>query len=223
MSEIDKYDVKQMHDREIIKEWIENKHYAKRMPTVKYGFGLFENNILVGICTFAHPPNYRFNNGDCIFNNYNVMTLELNRLVTDDGLYKNALSYFIMKCIRMLPKPMCLVSYADPNYGHYGYIYQATNWIYTGDSSPKIRYHFKDGTSFDIRRHIDKKIEEHGKVIKKEKMKPTQRYIYFHGNKNHIRQMKQHFKMKDLPYPKGDNYRHDINYKCKKITIEDCT
>ena len=32
----------------------------------------------------------------------------------------------------MLPSPLCLISYADYTFGHNGYIYQATNWIYCG-------------------------------------------------------------------------------------------
>ena len=48
-------------------------------------------------------------------------------------------------------------TFADANMNHNGYIYQATNWIYTGESTPKYKYIFEDGSTFDIRRGIDKK------------------------------------------------------------------
>jgi len=205
----------------IAKEWILNKHYAKRRCCVSYAFGLFKNDILVGICTFGYPPNYNFNNGGCVFNNLNVLTLELNRLVTNDGLDKNALSFFVVRALKQLPRPSCIVSYADPNAGHYGYIYQATNWIYTGNSTPKLQYTFKDGSVFDIHRRIDKKIKEHGEIIKKTKLIPTQRYLFFNGNKPDKRKMMKHLKMKILLYPKGVNKKYDASYKCSYVCKKD--
>lgn len=50
---------------------------------------------MVGVCTFGHPPNYNYNKGKCVFNDYEVLTLELNRLITNDGLERNVLSYFV--------------------------------------------------------------------------------------------------------------------------------
>ena len=198
------------------KPWILKKHYAGRMPSISYAFGLYKNKEIVGVCTFGFPPNYTFNDGDCVFENYSVKTLELNRLITEDDLPKNALSYFVSHALDKLPKPTCIVSYADANKGHHGYIYQATNWIYTGVSTPKHRYHFEDGTTFDIRRGIDKKKKQHGKIVKKEKLKPTHRYFYFNGNKRDKRKMEKEFKFDIKPYPKGDNEKYDTGDKVVK-------
>jgi hypothetical protein len=156
------------------------------MCSISYAFGLYINDVLNGVCTFGFPPNYNYNNGKCVFNEYECLTLELNRLVVNDGLPKNTLSYFVSKCLKMLPKPNCIVSYADQNQGHNGYIYQATNWIYTGVSTPKHKYVFEDGSTFDIRRGIDNK----GKVVDKILMKPTHRYLYFNGSKTDVKKMK---------------------------------
>ena len=39
------------------KEWLLKKHYAKRLCSVTYAFGLFdENNVLVGVITFGMSP-----------------------------------------------------------------------------------------------------------------------------------------------------------------------
>ena len=99
-----------------------------------------------------------------------------NKNSTND-LDKNCLSYFVSQCLKLLPQPMAVISYADPNVYHTGYIYQATNWYYTGTSTPKKRYHFEDGSTFDIRRGIHTK----GNIVKVEKMKPTFRYLYLLG------------------------------------------
>lgn len=187
-------------------EWLLKKHYAKRTCSVSYAFGLIYDGKIVGVCCFGFPPNYNYNNGKCIFNNMQVKTLELNRLVINTYSVKNLLSYFVSQCIKMLPMPMALVSYADQNQNHHGYIYQATNWLYTGESTPKKQYIFEDGSTFDIRRGIDKK----GKIVDIVDLKPTHRYIYLHGNKSQKKAMIKDLKMKIFPYPKGQNK----NYEC---------
>ncbi len=207
--------------RDHVLEWITNKHYAKRKCSISFSFGLFESGIMVGVCTFGYPPNYNFNNGKCVFKKLKVLTLELNRLITNDNLGKNALSYFVSQCLKQLPKPSCVVSYADPNAGHYGYIYQATNWIFTGDSTTKLKYVFEDGETFDIRRGLDSKIKEHGKIIDTIKLLPTQRYLYFNGSKTEKKRMFKDLKMKTFEYPKGENTNYDTSYACKTLHISD--
>ena len=197
------YSVKRLMKQEYM-EWILKKHYAKRRCSVSYAFGLIKDLQIFGVCTFGYPPNYMYNKGRCLFNDLEVTTLELNRLVTND-LDKNCLSYFVSQCLKLLPQPMAVISYADPNVYHTGYIYQATNWYYTGTSTPKKRYHFEDGSTFDIRRGIHTK----GNIVKVEKMKPTFRYLYLLGNKKEKKNMLRKLKMKLLPYPKGDNKRYD--------------
>ena len=195
------------------KEWILKKHYAKRNCSVSYAFGLIDNNYnILGICTFGFPPNYNYNDGVCIFNKTRVLTLELNRLVINQLKEKNILSFFVSNCLKKLPKPSTVVSYADPNNNHHSFIYQATNWIYTGESTPKKKYIFEDGTSFDIRRGIHNK----GKVVRIEKLKPTFRYIYINANKKKKKRMIKDMKLTQYPYPKGNNK----NYKCIDIQMK---
>ncbi len=200
--------VKSIKSRETY-DWLLHKHYAKRIPSISYSFGLYFNEELNGICTFGYPPNYNYNNGKCVFYSYECLTLELNRLVVNENLPKNSLSIFVSKSLKLLPKPSCIVSYADQNKGHNGYIYQATNWVYTGESTPKHEYIFEDGSKFDVRRRIDKK----GNVVNKILIKPTHRYIYFNGSKKQIKKMINDFKMTVHPYPKGQNKRYDASYK----------
>jgi hypothetical protein len=191
-------------------DWLLYKHYAHRIPQIQYAFGLYNNSLLLqGIITFGYPPNYEFNNGKCIFNTVEMLTLELNRLVVNEGLVKNTLSWFVSKALSLLPKPCCVISYSDPNVGHHGYIYQATNWLYTGESTPKYTYEFENGETFDIRRGIDRK----GKQISKTKILSTHRYIMLLGSKSEVTKMKKDLKYIILPYPKGDNKRYDASYQ----------
>jgi hypothetical protein len=110
------------------KDWLLHKHYAKRIPPIEFAFGLFIDNILSGVVTFGTPVSSTLRN---LWNNeYKLM--ELNRLVVNDGLPKNTLSYFVSSALKLLPKPLVIVSYADTSKNHNGYIYQATTFIIQG-------------------------------------------------------------------------------------------
>ena len=132
MSIKDKYIVKSIKSFEC-KEWLLYKHYAKRMCSISYAFGLYVNNILIGVCTFGKPASPSLCDSTCGKENSKYV-YELNRLCVNDNLEKNVLSFFVSNCLKMLPK-LIIVSYADTAQNHHGYIYQATNWFYTGLSS----------------------------------------------------------------------------------------
>jgi hypothetical protein len=201
----DKYRVLPI-ERSDYKEWLLYKHYAHRIPSISYAFGLYENNILNGVCTFGMPPNYIEMKAWRPFD-----LLELNRLVVNDGLPKNTLSYFVSKSIKFLPSPVVLISYSDLRMGHHGYIYQATNWIYTGvgGEGQKI-YVMKDKTERH-QRHGDKinmNLVDHIELTE-----GKARYFYFHADKNEKKKLYDMLRFKILPYPKGDNERYDTGYQ----------
>jgi hypothetical protein len=150
MSIKDKYIVKSI-DTAQCKEWLIYKHYAKRLPSISYSFGLYDiKNILQGILTFGMPPSSTLAESIC-GEDYSKIVLELNRLVVNDGLEKNVLSYFVSNCLNMIPKPNIIVSFSDANMGHNGYIYQACNFLYTGESSNITKLVDKNGDEFHFR------------------------------------------------------------------------
>jgi hypothetical protein len=64
--------------------------------------------------------------------------IELRRLCLIDETPKNSESFFIGKTLRWLKQNTLIetiVSYADPNHGHEGIIYQATNFDLVGKTS----------------------------------------------------------------------------------------
>lgn len=199
-------------------EWLLKKHYAKRVPAIIHSFGLYDNSLMLqGVCTYGTPPRM-YNNGYGIFGgNLEIQTFELNRLCVNDGLPKNVLSFFVSQTFPLLPKPCCLVSYADSNHGHHGYIYQATNWLYTGTGG--MAYAFKDKNGKDIhKRTLNSMFGEVGKnnVPEGYELYETEgKYRYFQliGNKQDIKKMRANLSYSVLPYPKGDNSRYDASYK----------
>lgn len=198
-------------------DWLLFKHYAKRIPLIIYSFGLFKENVLVGICTFGNPPR-ALNEGESIFKNSRIKTLELNRLVINDNLEKNVLSFFVSQVIKMLPSPLCLISYADYTFGHNGYIYQATNWLYCGLNQIHERQIFYKGKEVHPRSITAKNIKISelptldsnymlGDYTKKH------RYLKIKANKKLKNRLIKDLIYKIKSYPKGNNQRYDASYK----------
>lgn len=177
--------------------WFLYKHYAKRVPgSVMYSFGLYENGDLIGVISYGMSSNSNLNEigGRRI--------LELNRLIINDGK-KNAASYFIARTYKYL-KDYILLSYADDNQGHHGYIYQACNWIYTGTTKGGQLLQTKNGIVHK-RAYDQRKIKE--EIITKFEGK-KHRYFYVPDkNKIVIEEIKKRFP--ELPYPKGENIRYN--------------
>ena len=214
----DKYYIQKISYEEI-KEWLLHKHYAKRIPSVKYSFGIIEksNKKLQGVCCFGSPANYHNNNLG------SFDQIELVRLVINEGLEKNLLSFFVSGCFSFLEKPLSIISYADQGKNHHGYIYQATNWIYTGLGGGVDFFIDKDGNErhsrilYDYRdRFPGKSREEIAELIGWKKCEGTykHRYFYFLGSKKEKKQWMKELqeKYEILPYPKGENIRYDSCY-----------
>jgi len=204
------------------KEWVLYKHYAHRVPMICYAFGLYEtqngdgcmNASLQGVCTFGVPASQDLIIG-AMGIEYKDNFLELNRLVVNEGLPRNALSFFVSRCLKMLPRPMVVISYADSGMNHHGYIYQATNWIYTGLSKPHTDY-LPEGKEGMHVRSLYNNFSIKTTDLKMVKVERSQKYRYFQflGDKRQVRKMKKDLKFPIVKeYPKGDNVRYDASYE----------
>jgi hypothetical protein len=127
------------------------KHYLHRPCPISWAWGIFVDERLKGVLTIGKPPSWSTMCG-VVGETYKEFknnpkgrandVYELNRLWVCDSMPRNTESRFIGYCLRELRKQLpnvIVVSDADTQQGHIGYVYQATNWIYTGTSAP-----FKD-------------------------------------------------------------------------------
>ena len=140
-----------------------------------------------------------------------------------DNKDKNCLSYFVSQTLKMLPKHKIIVSYSEIEQGHNGYIYQATNFLYTGHSHTQKDWKLKGKENIHTRTLMDefafeknrvKKLKEkYGDELYQVKRKAKNRYIYFVGNKTQKKNMLNNLKYEVQPYPKGKNKRYDASYK----------
>lgn len=177
-------------------------HYARSVPQLMHCYGLFIDNILCGVVTYgipASPTLCRGIAGDDEF--YNV--LELNRLVICDPTPNNA-SFLVGHSLRLLPRHRYVVSYADLEaWGHVGYIYQATNFLYTGLSASRTDVASNGKHS----RTAFKKGEDH---TQRQPRSRKHRYIYIcSSSKKEKREMMAKLRYPILPYPKGETRRYD--------------
>ena len=214
----EKYIVKSISNH-ICKEWLLYKHYARRIPPIEYAFGLFDSQgVTQGIVTYGTPVANALR--EIYGNEFKLM--ELNRLVINEGLEKNVLSFFVSQSLKLIPKPIVIVSYADTSKNHHGYIYQATNWTYTGLSAEFKDYmvkgmeHLHGASVFDLSRGKENRVEwlkqKFGDDLYMKERPRKHRYFYFIGSKTQVKTMKSKLPYKQEPYPKGDNVRYDASY-----------
>jgi hypothetical protein len=189
---------------------VETYHYAHRVPSIVLAIGMYVDDVLAGVITYGIPPNR--NVLGCCGEEYIPNALELNRLFVFDWAGRNSESWLVGQSFRWLRETdyFILVSYADSGYNHTGYIYQATNWFYTGLSagdtewiiSGKV-YHRKNvynefGTS------SKRELEGQGHKVIIRKQGDKHRYVYFLGSKTQRKNLRELLKWDVLPYPKGD-------------------
>lgn len=120
----------------------ENWHYTKKTPVNKLvRIGVWENETFIGVVIFGVGASAVLHRQ---FNVGRFSVCELVRVALNDHLtpVSKIISIALKFLKRSNPKLRVCVSFADPNQGHYGGIYQAGNWVYTGKSSPTSEYFF---------------------------------------------------------------------------------
>jgi hypothetical protein len=177
--------------------WLLNKHYAKRIPQIMFAFGLYENNILIGVVTYGIPASNSLCEGICGKENKHHV-LELNRLCLLNNK-KNESSFLIANSIKLLPKPKIIVSYSDSAQSHIGYVYQATNFLFTGTTKERTDMFASEGKH--SRHATDPTIRQFRSA--------KHRYLYFHGTKNQKKLFTQLLNYEILSYPKGDSLKYN--------------
>lgn len=185
--------------------WLKKLHYAKRIPCISYAFGLYLHNDLIGIVTYGLPASDAVCKGIC-GSNYKDKVIELNRLCLIDN-HKNNASFLVGNSLKLLPKPKIVVSYADTAMNHNGYVYQATNFIYTGLTLKRKEWVLKGKNLHP--RHIDK-FNENAELRDRSQ---KHRYIYFLGNKKEKKEFLNNLKYQIEPYPKTQNKNYQIDHK----------
>ena len=213
-------------DKPTAKKMVIKYHYSHLWTKCSTALGLFyktgnehsffdeEEEKLIGVIVYGDPIG-RYSGGSISELLDRTEVYELVRLYIHDGYGSNIESWFISQSFKWLkkyqPHIKALISYASPMEGHVGTIYQATNWIYQGNSirpNDGWLYKFSEDGEWQHGRTIfpyygtndPEKIREKVKEpfwIKQELRK--HRYVYLLSNK---RKLLKSLKYPSLSYPK---------------------
>lgn len=180
------------------REFLLPKHYSGRTPSISFAYGYYYDGKLSAVCTFGKPASNALCEGVC-GKEYKSKVYELNRLCRVGYNIGIQLSKFVAWCLRDLKKnDLIIVSYSDTGMYHHGYVYQSTNFIYTGLTKGRTDK-YTDGNKHS--RHYNNKNIHLRKV-----RTPKHRYIYFACNKKCKKIYNNNLKYPVIKkYPKGQN------------------
>jgi hypothetical protein len=191
-----------------VDEFCRRYHYTATGGSMLWRYGLWHGPTLWGIVSYNLPNR---NVCECVFgpNHWNNVW-HMGRLVLPDHAPHNSESRLIGGSLRLIqqqrPDVWAVITYAASDVGHIGYVYQATNAIYTGTSAvePVLTDAFgrrrARRTAYTKHHPTTKDTERLGWVKTKGDVK--HRYVYLLGNKQQRRQRRAMLRLPELPYPK---------------------
>lgn len=182
-------------------------HYLHSLPGgTKLCLGIFLNTRLFGALTFGVGPYLGYKIVD---NASPDDVVTLTRLWLSDELPRNSESKVLGIVLRSLKRGTSLkfvLAYSDPSVGHFGTIYQATNWLYTGLSSATPLYDIGDGIlhhsrslAHSLGSHSIRYLTSQGIDVKTVPQSAKHRYVYFLDQS-----WRSQLMVPVLPYPKKE-------------------
>jgi hypothetical protein len=155
------YEVAAIPDDTTAKDFVEAHHYSGSYPAARFRFGLYRRGELAGVAVFSHPCRPEVLTS--VFPGSPLSSVELGRFVLLDQVEGNGESWFLARCLSLLPRKVRgVVSFSDPFPradisgrlvfpGHLGIIYQASNAVYLGTGPRRTLRLLPDGRVFSNR------------------------------------------------------------------------
>jgi hypothetical protein len=156
----------------------ENWHYSKCIPVNKLvKIGVWENERFIGAVIFGYGTSPTIADG------YGIKFEQMCELVRValckhttpvSRILSIAMKFLKKKC----PEMRLVVSFADQNAGHHGGIYQATNWVYSGQTAKSVGLEY-DGKIINqmTLRHLKNGKKYNSDSLRKTVCKPKHRYL----------------------------------------------
>ena len=127
-------------------EWLGN------MGTTEFSFGLFFSEHLAGVACFGRTAGTQVAGSICgVEHAQRVATFCRGACV--HWAHPHSASFLINAACREMTKKgyNIFVAYSDPAAGEIGTVYQASNWLYCGKTSPTEKFRTPDGKTYDGR------------------------------------------------------------------------
>lgn len=224
---IDKVSVRKINNS-VAKDIIVKHHYSHAWTMCSLALGVFyktgkemdffegEEEELIGCLVFGNPVG---RSTAASLSSYLKISqvYELTRLFIHDGYGKNIESYCIGQSLgyikRNLPNIKSVISYSDPEQGHVGTIYKATNAIYQGNdialmpnfsvslTKPYEWLHSRTVSARYGTHNVEKLKKILGKTFYRKKESPKHRYLWILSPKKEKKKIMKTLKHPPLPYP----------------------
>jgi len=187
-----------------------NWHYSKSVPVPPLiKIGAWEDNSFIGVIIFSRGASSN------LLKPYGLTQTEgceLTRVALTK--HKTPVSKIMSIAIKFLKKThndmKLIVSFADPNEGHHGGIYQATNWIYSGKTAKTYKFIDAHGRVWHSRQVSEKGYNvQQGNI--RQTIKPSQcKKILQEGKHRYLMPLSSQFadkiKQYSKPYPKRQEH-----------------
>jgi crossover junction endodeoxyribonuclease RusA len=189
-----------------VDEFSSRYHYTGTGGSALWRWGLWHGATLLGVVSYNNPTR---DVQESIFGDeHHEHVWHMGRLALAEHAPRNSESRLIGGSLREIerlhPYVWAVVTFAAQDENHIGYVYQATNAIYTGTGGSPV--YFVDG---DGNRHSDY-LSGHVNAARGEalgwtrhKSLPKHRYIYLLGSKTHRRHLRGMLRYPVLNYPKA--------------------
>jgi hypothetical protein len=182
-------------------------HYAQHGGSAMWSYGIWDGPTLAGVVSYNMPSReaaaWPF--GD----EYATTVHHMGRLVCAETAPRNTESRLIAASLKLfkqhVPYSTAVLTYAATGVGHIGYVYQATNALYTGRTPPSAYYVDETGRRRSTKQGVGlprADAEARGWSVGRDPGK--HRYLYLLGDRGERRRMRQLLRHPVLPYPKAD-------------------
>jgi len=189
-----------------VREFCRRYHYTHIGNNINWRWGLWHQYTLLGVVTYNLPT--RSVCASVFGEDHLDKVWHMGRLALADIAPRNCESRLIAGSLRAIsaeyPNVWAVLTYAATDAGHIGYVYQATNAIYTGEAGDPTYYidatGARRGTHLDGRGVSASRAAEMGWT--KASGGPKHRYVYVLGNRRERLHRRQLLRYPQLPYPK---------------------
>lgn len=192
-----------------VEEFCRRYHYTGSGTGAVYPwhYGLWHANTLLGVVAYNLPPPgpRRFVFGP----EHESHVWHMGRLALADVAPRNSESRLIGGSFKLIQaehsRVWAVLTYADTAAGHIGYVYQATNAIYTGTGGDVASYVDRQGrcrTRHNYRGTVTA-AQAIAQGLTRVEGTLKHRYVYILGNRTERRHRRGLLKLPVLPYPKA--------------------
>lgn len=132
---------------EAAKYAVEHWHYSRSLSSCRNVYiGVWEGGKFIGVIVFGIGSGNATNGkGYGLARSHEMAELTRIALTKHETPISRIVKIAIQFIRRQSPGLRMIISMADPMHGHHGGIYQAGNWIYTGQTAEDYQYQLPDG------------------------------------------------------------------------------